>query len=104
MTHRPDKLTNIRVKTARMLELHDLLAQELNSDQSLAIPPDERLKLDRAISTIAAAMKDLQENFTAGEETNAANPATSGEQAPRGSAAQMHSWLADLTQAPRSRP
>ena len=55
MAYSPDKLTNIRVKTARMLELHALLEQELDGADTLSIPPAEREKLERAIARVLAA-------------------------------------------------
>ena len=75
MAHHPDRLTPIRVKTAKMLELHALLQEELDHVQALDIPPHERDKLNRAISTLATAMREIEANFAQNGKINAPSPA-----------------------------
>ena len=64
------QLDCIRVQTARMVEINALLQGELEKNSGLGLTPLTRAPLARAIATIHANMRQLQELLTAYQEEN----------------------------------
>ena len=64
------QLDCIRVQTARMAEIYALLQGELEKNSGLGLTPQTRAQLARAIATIHANMRQLQELLTAYQEEN----------------------------------
>ena len=65
----PNKLARVRVQTARMLEIHSLLRDELGGANKIGLQPKERRRLQRAVYTIAANMAQLAAQLAAATET-----------------------------------
>ncbi len=60
MTPSPSKLDQIKIQTARMLEIYALLQKELNENTGLSLSGAQRSQLNRAVEKIEANMKQLQ--------------------------------------------
>ncbi|MEW6753489.1 MAG: hypothetical protein AB1505_21270 [Candidatus Latescibacterota bacterium] len=72
MRPEPLRLDRIRVQTARMLEVYSLLRCELENNRLLAPSGEVLERLHRAITTIRANMRVLQEYLLACREDSAA--------------------------------
>jgi len=70
-------LEQIKVQTARMMEIYGLLQGELSKSDAIALTDDDRTRLHRAVAIIEANMRQLlayfaeykEENSTAAEES-----------------------------------
>lgn len=60
----------IRIQTARMMEIYALLKGELEKNAGIGLTDQTRAQLDRAIATIHANMRQLQELLSAFQEKN----------------------------------
>ena len=66
------KLDGIRVQTARMLEIYSLLRREIDKPGHFGMPLETRQKLQGAVDTIAANMRQLADLLAAAMETPSA--------------------------------
>ena len=57
----PQELTRIKVQTARMMEIYALLRRELAQQPPNAFRTEDIQQLHRAIATVEANMRQLQE-------------------------------------------
>ncbi|HIG52466.1 MAG TPA: hypothetical protein EYG11_13485 [Candidatus Latescibacteria bacterium] len=64
------KLDNIRVQTARMMEIYTLLRGELEKNSGLGPSKHTRSQLDHAIATIHTNMRQILDILTAYQEEN----------------------------------
>ena len=68
MTPSPRKLDQIKIQTARMLEIYALLQKELTENTGLSLSGAQRAQLNRAVEKIEANMKQLQVQFAEQQE------------------------------------
>ena len=68
MTPSPRKLDQIKIQTARMLEIYALLQKELNDGTGLSLSGAQRAQLNMAVEKIEANMKQLQVQFAKQQE------------------------------------
>ena len=70
MEHPRIEFDAIRIQTARMMEIYALLKGELEKNAGIGLTDQNRAQLDRAIATIHANMRQLQEFLYAFQEKN----------------------------------
>lgn len=63
MSSSSPRLGQIKIQTARMLEIHGLLQKELDENTGLSLAPAERTQLSAAIDKIEVNMRQLQAQF-----------------------------------------
>ena len=63
MAANPPNLDRIKVQTARMLEIYDLLQREIANNARLNVPDGEQNMLREAVRTVEKNMLQIQEFF-----------------------------------------
>ena len=95
MSANPPNLDGIKVQTARMLEIYDLLQREIANNAILNVPDEEQSVLREAIRTVERSMLQIQEFFTEYQEEN--TPASSEAQELEEIVNSVLEWCADHT-------
>jgi hypothetical protein len=68
MTPSPRNLHQIKIQTARMLEIYALLHKELDEATGLSLSAAQRAQLNIAVDKIEANMRELQVQFARRQE------------------------------------
>ena len=97
MSANPPNLDRIKVQTARMLEIYDLLQREIASNARLNVPNGEQNMLREAVRTVEKNMLQIQEFFAEYQEENA--PAGSEAQELEEIVNSVLEWCADHTKS-----
>jgi len=63
-------LEQIKVQTARMMEIYGLLQGELSKSDGLSLTSDDRNRLHRAVAVIEANMRQILAHFAEYQEEN----------------------------------
>ena len=71
MSANPPNLDRIKVQTARMLEIYDLLQREIANNARLNVPDGEQNMLREAVRTVEKNMLQIREFFAQYQEENA---------------------------------
>jgi len=95
MSANPPNLDGIKVQTARMLEIYDLLQREIANSVILNVPDEEQKMLREAIRTVEKNMLQIQELFAECQEEDA--PAGSEAQELEAIVNSVLEWCADQT-------
>ena len=70
MSSSPPKLDQIKIQTARMLEIYALLRKELDENKGLLLSPTKLSQLSAAVDKIEANMRQLQTQFAGQQEVS----------------------------------
>lgn len=71
MSANPPNLDRIKVQTARMLEIYDLLQGKIANNAQLNVPDGEQNMLRETVRTVEKNMLQIQEFFAEYQEENA---------------------------------
>ena len=70
MSSSPPKLDQIKIQTARMLEIYALLRKELDENKGLLLSPTKLSQLSASVDKIEANMRQLQTQFAGQQEVS----------------------------------
>ena len=70
MSSSSPKLDQIKIQTARMLEIYALLRKELDENKGLLLSPTKLSQLSAAVDKIEANMRQLQTQFSGQQEVS----------------------------------
>ena len=70
MSSSPPKLDQIKIQTARMLEIYALLRKELDENKGLLLSPTKLSQLSASVDKIEANMRQLQTQFSGQQEVS----------------------------------
>ena len=74
-----ESLAGIRVQTARMVEIYALLRRELEQMPAASFRAEDVAKLHRAIGSVQASMRELQEHVVKAREGSSVDSAEARE-------------------------